>query len=209
MLRTIAAPVGRANENGTIIGAWPGHDFMAEHCFFPTDLLAFASNGKEDVMFKWFAALALGVAAAQLGCADDRGILVGTWKLVSYEVEIQATGQKETVMGRNPAGYVIFTAEGRAVFLLTGEGRKAPKTVQDRADLLSSLVAYTGTYRLEGDQWITKVEVAWNPEWVGTEQARFFKVTGEHLQVLTPWRVMPNWADKGMQRSIILFVRAK
>jgi hypothetical protein len=71
------------------------------------------------------------------------------------------------------------------------------------------LVAYTGTYRIEGDKWITKVDVAWNPEWVGTEQARSFKLDGERLQVLTPWRVMPNWADKEMTRSIITFERAK
>jgi hypothetical protein len=50
------------------------------------------------------------------------------------------------------------------MFVLTGEGRKPPQNVQDRADLLNSMVAYTGMYRLEGDKWITKVDVAWNPE---------------------------------------------
>jgi hypothetical protein len=29
------------------------------------------------------------------------------------------------------------------------------------------------------------------------------------LTVLTPWRIMPNWADKGMTRSIITFERAQ
>ncbi len=29
------------------------------------------------------------------------------------------------------------------------------------------------------------------------------------LRVLTPWRVMPNWADKGETRSIVTFVRGK
>lgn len=71
----------------------------------------------------------------------------GVWKLVSYEVEIQATGQKEPVMGKNPTGYVIFIPEGRVWFVLTGEGRQPAKTVQDRADLLSTVIAYTGTYR--------------------------------------------------------------
>ena len=55
---------------------------------------------------------------------------------------------------------------------------------------------YSGTYSVEGDKWITNVEVAWNPEWVGTKQVRDFKLDGERLMVLTPWRVMPNWADK-------------
>ncbi len=51
--------------------------------------------------------------------------------------------------------------------------------------------AYTGTYRLEGDKWVTSVEVAWNREWVGTEQSRSYKIDGNLIQVLTPWRVMP------------------
>lgn len=149
------------------------------------------------------------VVAVQPSFADDRAQLHGVWKLVSYEAEIRATGQKEPVLGQDPTGYVIFTPEGRVFLVLTGEGRKAAKTVQERADLLSSLVAYTGTYRLEADKWIASVEVAWNPEWVGTEQTRFFGVDGERLQVLTPWRVMPNWSEKGMTRSIVTLERAK
>ncbi len=149
------------------------------------------------------------LASAQLGTADDREKVIGFWKLVSYVVEVQATGQIEPVMGQHPTGYVNFSAEGRVMFILTGEGRKPAKTAEERADLLSTLVAYTGTYRIEGDRWITKVDVAWNPEWVGTEQARNFKIEGERLQVLTPWRVMPNWPEKGMQRSVVTFERSK
>ena len=103
---------------------------------------------------------------------------------------------------------MIFTPEGRVAFVLTGEGRKAAKTTEDRAELLNTLVAYTGMYRVEGDKWITKVEVAWNPEWVGTEQTRSFTVDGDRLQVVTPWRIMPNWPEKGMQRSLITFGNA-
>jgi hypothetical protein len=153
--------------------------------------------------------LAMIAFGVQPSVGADAGGPVGIWKLVSYEVEVQANGQKEPVMGNSPTGYVTFTPEGRVFFVLTGEGRKAAKTDQERAELLSTLVAYTGMYRFEGDRWITKVDVAWNPEWVGTEQARSFKVDGDRLQVLTPWRVMPNWADKGMTRSIVTFERSK
>src|SRR5262249_21941380 len=160
--------------------------------------------------FKCSVVLVLFVAiAVQPSFADDRTSLHGIWKLVAYEVEIQATGRKEPLMGRNPTGYAIFTAEGRAMFVITGEGRKPAKTVEERSELLNSLVAYTGTYRIEADKWITKVEVAWNPEWVGTEQTRSFKVDGDRLQVLTPWRVMPNWPEKGVTRSILNFERGK
>ena len=160
-------------------------------------------------VMKRFVVLVILVIVAQPLFAQDRPPVQGVWKLVSYEVEVQATGQKDPVMGKNPTGYVIFTPEGRVWFVLTGEGRKPAKTVQERAELLDTLVAYTGTYRIEADRWITKVEVAWNPAWVGTEQARSFKVDGDRLSVLTPWRIMPNWADKGMTRSIITFERVK
>lgn len=141
-------------------------------------------------------------------CAADDSV-VGMWKLVSYDVEVQSTGEKFPPMGPNPTGYAVFLPEGRVFFILTGDGRKPAKTAQERADLLGSLVSYTGQYRIEGNKWITKVDVAWNPEWVGTEQARDFKLEGSRLSVLTPWRVMPNWADKGSTRSIVTFERAK
>jgi Lipocalin-like domain len=111
-------------------------------------------------------------------------------------------------MGKNPSGYVVFNAGGRVFLVLTGEARKPAKTSQERAELFTTLIAYTGTYRLEGDKWTTKVEVAWIPEWVGTEQVRSLTVDGERLQVLSPWRVNPNWPDKGMTRSIVTFVRS-
>ena len=46
-------------------------------------------------------------------------------------------------------------------------------------------------------------------EWVGTKQRRIFTLDGERLVVLTPWRIMPNWADKGMTRSIVTFDKSK
>lgn len=156
-----------------------------------------------------FTVLVVCLLSVQPCFAGESAKVHGVWKLASYEVEIQSTGQKEFPMGQQPTGFVIFTPEGRAFFILTGEGRKPGKTPEERAALLSSLVAYTGTYRIEADKWITSVDVAWNPEWVGTEQSRFFKIEGDRLSVLTPWRVMPNWPDKGMQRSIVNFVRAK
>ena len=160
-------------------------------------------------MRKSFAAIVLSFAFAQPSLGGEQGSVVGTWKLVSYEVEAQASGEREPVMGQSPTGYASFLPKGRVFFVLTGEARKPGKTDRERADLLSTLVAYTGTYRLDGDKWTTSVEVAWNPEWVGTEQVRSFKIEGERLQVLTPWRVMPNWADKGMSRSIVTFERSK
>jgi hypothetical protein len=147
--------------------------------------------------------------AVQPSFADDRAKLLGIWRLDSFEVESKATGEKEPILGKNPTGYIIFTPEGRFMAILTGEGRKVPKTDQDRADLLKSMYAYTGMYRIEGDKWITKVDVSSNPEWIGTEQERFFRIDGKRLQVLTMWMINPNRPEKGMGRGVLTFERAK
>jgi hypothetical protein len=157
----------------------------------------------------WLSLAACLLIAPIPALAAESDQVVGTWKLVSYVVEVKTTGEKMMVMGDNPSGYVVFNPEGRVFFVLTGDGRKPGKTDAEKAALLNTLVAYTGTYRVEDGKWITKVEVAWNPEWVGTEQVRPFVLDGNLLKVLTPWRLMPNWADKGETRSIITFARAK
>ena len=128
---------------------------------------------------------------------------------MSYLVEAQSDGETFPPMGNSPTGYVIFTPGGRVSFMLSAQGRQPAESEDDKAKLLSSMIAYTGTYKLEQNRWITRVDVSWNPEWVGTEQIRHFKIHGDQLTVTTPWRVMPNWPDKGLTRSIVRFCRCQ
>ena len=158
---------------------------------------------------KWLFALVWILIAVQPSFSDDRTRLLGIWRLVSYESEYQATGERLTTLGSNPTGYIIFTPEGRAMFILTGDGRKAPTTDQERADLFKNMFAYTGTFRVESDKWITKVDVSWNPALVGTEQTRFFRFDGDRLYVISAWVQSTVRPEKGMARSIATFERAK
>jgi Lipocalin-like domain len=151
--------------------------------------------------------LAGALTQSSFGEGDRR--IVGTWRLLSYVVEVQATGEKLPVMGEKPSGYVTFLPAGRVFFMLTGEGRKPAKTDRERAELLDTLIAYSGIYSVGEDTWTTSVDVAWNPDWVGTKQVRTFKLEGDRLDILTPWRIMPNWSDKGMTRSIVSFERSR
>jgi hypothetical protein len=139
---------------------------------------------------------------------DDRAMLVGNWRLVSYEVEFQTTGERELFFGKNPMGYIIFTPEGRFMTVLTGDGRKSPATDQDRAELLKSMFAYAGMYRVEDDKFIVKVDVSWYPDWVGTDQIRFFRFDGNRLHVVAAWMQYPR-PGKGMARGILMFERDK
>ncbi|MCJ2143535.1 lipocalin-like domain-containing protein [Methylobacterium sp. E-066] len=152
-------------------------------------------------------------AEAQAQAHADEGDLaekiVGTWELVSYQVEDKATGALIDAMGSAPRGRVIFTQDGWVAFNLEGTDRKPAETDADRAALMKTLVAYIGRYRIEGDQWITQVQTAWAPEWVNTEQRRSIKLHGDEADVMTPWRIMPNWDAGRLSRSIIRFRRAR
>ncbi len=66
---------------------------------------------------------------------------------------------------------VVTTAESRAV----GDSDYV------RSALHKSMVAYTGRYRVEGNEFITTVDVSWNESWNGTEQRRRFRVEGNRL----------------------------
>lgn len=131
--------------------------------------------------------------------------LVGTWELVSYHVELKETGALIPAMGESPRGRVVFTDNDWVAFHLEGSDRLPAHSDQERARLMESLVAYIGTYRIEGDQWVTSVQTAWAPEWVGTEQHRTVRIQDGQAHVLTPWRQMPNWAPDQLSRSRICF----
>jgi hypothetical protein len=94
--------------------------------------------------------------------AAEKDRIVGTWKLVSVVYEDAQTKERTPVLGEHPRGYQIATPEGRWLALVTADGRPVPKTDEDRAKALRSMIAYSGRYRIEGDKVITKVEVAWN-----------------------------------------------
>ena len=161
------------------------------------------------VKFNWLVVLGLFLMAVQPSYADDRAQIVGVWKLVSWEREVQATGARISSMGKNPTGYLVFTPEGRMVQIVTAEGRKAPNTEKERAALLDSMVAFTGMYRVEGDRYIRKIDVAWQPARVGTETVTSFKFEGNRLQVIGDWIPAITAGKSAMGRTIATWERVK
>jgi hypothetical protein len=140
--------------------------------------------------------------------AELKRQIVGTWALVSVVYEDIAAGERTPVYGEHPRGIQIATPEGRWLALMTAEGRAIPKTDADRAQALKSMIAYTGCYRVENGQVITKVEAAWNEAWVGGEQVRNIRFEGDRLYIESPPMPHPNINDKTV-RVIVVWQREK
>lgn len=143
-----------------------------------------------------------------MGDAALRKQIVGTWALVSVVYEDTGTKERTPIYGEHPKGIQIATAAGRWFALMTAEGRMIPKTDEDRAQALKSMIAYTGRYRVEDGKVITKVEAAWNEAWVGGEQVRHIRFEGDRLFIESPPMPHPNINDKTV-RVIVVWQRAE
>jgi|SRR5579864_1690633 len=133
---------------------------------------------------------------------------VGIWKLVSCIFEDVQTKERTLPYGEHPKGYAILTPEGRLMALITAEGRTAPSTAEDRDAAFRSAVAYSGQYRVDGNQFVTTVDIAWNEAWVGTDQLRLFKINGDRLHIESP--PTPNLNRGGqMVRGLLTWEREK
>ena len=140
---------------------------------------------------------------ATTALADHKEKIVGTWKLVSVVYEDQLTKERTPVLGEHPRGRQIATADGRWLALVTAENRPVPKTDEERARALQSMIAYTGRYRVEEGKVITKVEAAWNEAWVGGEQVRMIRFEGDRLFIESPPMPHPNVNNKMVQVIVI------
>ena len=147
--------------------------------------------------------------ATQTSFADDSAHPIGVWKLLSFQTEFQDGKPPRGMLGEHPSGYLILTKEGRMMAVIEGENRKTPSTDADRASLLNSMVAYSGTYRIDGNRWFLSVDVAWNPTWDGTVQVRDFELAGDRLTVRSPWQHAANFPGASLSRGTVVFERVK
>ncbi len=51
----------------------------------------------------------------------------------------------------------------------------------ERAEAYSSYIAYCGTYEVEGNVVIHRVQMSLFPNWVGSAQERYFELSGDEL----------------------------
>jgi hypothetical protein len=114
------------------------------------------------------------------GAADT---IEGRWKLLAAE-DLRADGTVARYpWGRQPVGSIVV-AGGACFVQIMSSDVPGPKNADEmRAALLSSYIAYEGPCTIDesAGSVTLKVEAAWRPDYVGTEQKRFFRFDGGKL----------------------------
>ena len=139
---------------------------------------------------------------------DITSPVVGLWKLTGNTTKIVATGAMERQAGEHPSGYQLFTKGGHMMFFQTAENRKplAGKVATDaeRVALFNTLVAYAGTYKVEGSKVLIHFEANTVPGI--PDRAYVMEVSGNKLTLTAD----PFMNNNGQQIvSIRTFERAE
>jgi hypothetical protein len=130
--------------------------------------------------------------SAQTGAqASPAQQILGTWKLVSYVGEDVASGRRTDVMGAHPSGYIEYGRDGRMMVIIVGTDRNKPAgpvaTPAEAQALLTSLLAYAGTYTLDTRAHTVThhIEVSWDQTRTGESHVRTYRFEGDRLTLTT------------------------
>lgn len=139
---------------------------------------------------------ALFASGAQMSVAQAADSIVGTWRMVSWVEEETENKAQHKNFGDNPSGILTYTADGRMSIIFADPKRTGPAspkaTDAEAAQLYRSMVAYAGSYRLEGDKILVKVDVSWNRSWDGQDRPPVsVEVKGDRLTYKTAPFVSP------------------
>ena len=147
--------------------------------------------------------------------------LVGSWRLVSYETRTRS-GEVSAIYGPSPVGRLIYDQDGRmSVHVMDSRRRRFASndrlihTPEELKEAFDGYFGYFGMYTVdEAANTVTHhITGASFPNFVGTEQKRFFVLSGHRLELKTPpmlrggtevtfhlvWEREP--ANKQMQRT--------
>jgi Lipocalin-like domain len=119
--------------------------------------------------------------------------VAGRWRLLawrSFDEDGAVTGQP---FGEHPHGVLVYTPGGWMAAQLAATSRPAVDGTDplggpedQRAAAYSTYVAYSGRYAVAGDRVIHYVDTSLIPGWAGTEQVRYFSLSGDVLMLRTP-----------------------
>jgi lipocalin-like protein len=122
-----------------------------------------------------------------VSAASSAGTIEGRWKLLAAE-DLRADGSVARVpWGAHPIGSIVVERGACYLQIMSSDtpsfAAAQPSGDQMKATLLSSYIAYSGPCSVDAvaGSVTLKVEAAWRPDYVGTEQKRFFRFENDKL----------------------------
>lgn len=119
--------------------------------------------------------------------------LVGTWRLLAWR-RVAEDGTITYPLGEDAWGRLVYTPNGRMAVHIAAADRPRLETsdpplggdTEKRAAAYSTFLAYGGSYDLDGDTVVHRVEASLFPEWSGQVQRRPFTYENGELVLRTP-----------------------
>lgn len=145
-------------------------------------------------IFRAILTAVISISACSQAFGDTSRVLVGSWRLISSEGH-STDGRIVYDQGKEPAGRVMFDASGRLSLHLTNpyrgnfaSGDFLRPTPEECVEAFRGYFGYFGTYTVEEDAELVTfhIEGAAYPNYVGTDQRRYFKIKGDRLILRTP-----------------------
>ncbi len=139
-----------------------------------------------------------------------RASLVGTWRLTGWKKASSNSNGESDVFGSSPTGYLNYDQDGRILVLALHGDRpspsQSPPSEEEKIKLFDSMLAYAGTYTVQEDRVLHKLDASWNDIWTNTVQTRLISLKKNRLTYTTP--VMIDPVDGKPCIFKVMFVRA-
>lgn len=139
-------------------------------------------------------------ACNEFNCSNEKNTssqgskLIGTWKFISLTGK-STQGNVMYPYSENLFGMLMYDSKGfMSVLLMNSDrpnfasGDMMKGTTEELKAAFEGFDAYCGTYKIENgnSSVIHHLHGAKFPNWVGTDQIRFFKISNDTLQITAP-----------------------
>ena len=150
-----------------------------------------AKVGTSSAVMAVAAGLLGGVLLASHAAAQTAQDLVGTWTVVSIKAD--QDGNTVEPYGPNPKGALMFDENGRYASVILRpdlpafvSDNRTTGTPEENQAVVQGSIAHFGTYAVEGNTVVFRIEAATFANWNGAEQKRPFTVQGDEFRYTVP-----------------------
>ena len=135
---------------------------------------------------------------------DEATGLMGVWLLRSaYLRAARHAARRSFLYGENPRGVLILHEGGRMAAIITPSHQTGDAPPPPR-----KLLAYSGRYRIEPpNRFVTDVDIAWIPSWVGTPRGRNFLASRTATLDIVSDPAPVEFLDGAMAIGVLSWVR--